>query len=248
MSLGKFTDIVILLDRSPSMASRVGAVIESYNGFIADQRTIPGEARVTLAQFSGYPPRYQYGGYGQGLDFIYSLQDVPLGSVPELTGAVYSAQGNGTALRDAVYRLITERGRIYTSLKEESRPEKVVIVIQTDGEENSSREVSPEQLKGAIERQQFGYNWQFVYMGANQDAITNGANLGVLRAQSINYVHTDVGYANVFASTSENLKMFRAGAASSMSYSAADSVEAVSSTLSEKAQKFKQQTADSKGK
>lgn len=220
MALGKFTDIIMLLDKSPSMAPIQEATREAVNGFITSQKEVEGEARFTLVQFSGYN-YYNRSDYTKDLLYSYTKLDEPMASVKLLEPHEYVANGNGTALRDAVGRLIEERGKFYASIPEGSRPEKIVFVIQTDGEENQSisRFRDPAVLRALIQQQESVYKWEFVYLGANQDAVLVAAQeFGLAAAKAIQYNHGVRGMNSVMASTSESIGTYRKGLSRSVSY------------------------------
>jgi hypothetical protein len=216
MALGKFTDINILLDRSGSMAPLCETTRLSINKLLEEQQAVPGYGRVTLAVFSGPG------------DFKYLRRDASLASVTPLAAEEYVPSGS-TALRDATARLIRERGQAYASVPEAGRPEKVIFVIQTDGDENSSVEFrSPDELRAIVRHQETVYKWEFVYLGANQDAILVGAReFGLPAYKAITYAAGMRGMANTVSSTNETLRSYRTGASASLFYSNVDKVESL---------------------
>lgn len=193
------TDITVILDRSGSMYSCRDDAQGGLNAFINEQKEAEGEAVFTLAQFDD-----KYEVVHDGV----SIQDVP-----ECT---LNPRG-GTALYDAIGRTITTIGQRLDKLTEQERPGKVVVVIITDGMENASYEYSGHNVKTMIDHQQDKYSWEFVYIGANQDAIKVGASIGVKAQSSVTY---DVcNTKDVFATTSAKVSGLRSGATSSVSYS-----------------------------
>src|SRR3954469_14679099 len=150
------TLIAVLLDRSGSMEAVKSDTEGGFNAFIDAQRAEPGEARVTLAQFDT-----QY-------DVVYANR--PIGDVPRLA---LQPRG-GTALYDALGRLITDVGSELAALPDDQRPGTVVVVVLTDGHENSSREWTHDAVSSAIRRQQDDYSWAFLFLGANMDAVQIG--------------------------------------------------------------------------
>ena len=92
-----------------------------------------------------------------------------------------------TALLDATGRLITDAGAALSALPENQRPGTVVVAIMTDGQENASREWTHAAVKALIEHQEQTYNWQFLYMGADQDAIEVGSSIGIARHNALTY-------------------------------------------------------------
>jgi hypothetical protein len=109
--------------------------------------------------------------------------DCPVADIGPL---VLQPRGN-TALLDSMARLILESGRRLAKLPEEQRPGTVIVAIMTDGLENSSREWTHGAVKQLVERQTTDYGWQFLYMGADQDAIEVGSQMGIPAAQSVTY-------------------------------------------------------------
>ncbi|MCA1781303.1 MAG: VWA domain-containing protein [Intrasporangiaceae bacterium] len=163
------THLFFLLDRSGSMQSIREDTVGGFDAFIAEQRTHPGECRVTLAQFDD---RYEV---------VYS--DRPIEQVP---GLQLHPRGT-TALLDAIGRLITDAGEHLAALPESERPGTVIVGIMTDGHENASKEWSHPAVKALIQRQTETYAWEFLYLGADQDAIEVGTGLGVPAARSMTY-------------------------------------------------------------
>jgi uncharacterized protein YegL len=169
MTRADLTHIYFLLDRSGSMQSIKTDIEGGFAAFVEEQQRAPGECRVTLAQFDD---RY---------DVVYS--SVPVAEVPPL-----DLQPRGrTALLDAMGRLITAAGDELAALAEPGRPATVVVAIMTDGYENASHEWTHPAIKALVEQQTDKYSWQFLYMGAEQDAIEVGASLGVVAAASVTY-------------------------------------------------------------
>lgn len=177
--LAKFTDIVILLDASASMLGTADLTRKSLIEFIEGQKAVPGEANLTLVEFSE-PSKYRY-----------LLANVPLASF-ESSGFKYTPMGQRTALQDAWSRLIDERGARYASLPEYSRPEKVIFVVITDGYDNAS--TTPSYIvQNKVKHQEQNYSWDFVYLGANQEAEVVAANYGILKSKALSYDAAFVG-------------------------------------------------------
>jgi hypothetical protein len=106
-----------------------------------------------------------------------------------------------TALYDAVGRLITDIGAELATRPDQDRPGTVVVVVLTDGHENSSVEWSREAVRAAIKRQETDYSWDFVFLGANMDAVETGRTLGFQADKSMTYDASESGVGNVFAAT-----------------------------------------------
>ena len=169
MTRSDLTTIYFLLDRSGSMQSIKTDTEGGFAAFVEEQRKAPGECRVTLAQFDN-----EY-------DVVYA--DRPLADVPAL-----DLQPRGsTALLDAMGRTITDAGARLAAMPEDERPGTVIVAIMTDGMENASQEWTHPAIKALVTQQSDHYGWQFMYMGADQDAIEVGTQLGVSAAASVTY-------------------------------------------------------------
>ncbi len=190
------THIYVLLDRSGSMQSIVEDTVGGFDAFIAEQRQGSGECRVTLAQFDD--------------DYEEVYADLPVADVPSL---VLQPRGT-TALLDSVARLINDAGRRLEALPEDRRPGTVIVGIMTDGLENASREWTHPQVKQLIERQTNDYQWQFLYLGADQDAVEVGMSIGVGAGHSVTYGRGRVKQA--MAATAANVAAYRQARAAGM--------------------------------
>jgi len=163
------TLIAFLLDRSGSMQSIKSDVVGGFDAFLGEQRAGDGECLVTLAQFDN-----EY-------EIVYRSK--PLSDVPPLE----LNPRNSTALLDSMGKLITDTAAEIAALTEENKPGTVVVAIMTDGLENSSREWSRPAIKSLVEQQTNEFGWEFLYMGADQDAVEVGKGLGVREEQAITY-------------------------------------------------------------
>jgi hypothetical protein len=198
------THLYFLLDRSGSMQSIKDDTEGGFNAFIEEQRSQAGQCRVTLAQFDD---RYEE---------VY--RDRPVAEVPPL---LLQPRGS-TALLDSIGRLVGEAGQRLAALPEEQRPGVVIVGIMTDGHENASHELTHPQVKAMIERQTKDYGWQFLYMGADQDAIEVGSSIGVSAANSMTYSRGKVAAA--MAATSRNIGRTRSAVAAGASMQEASSL------------------------
>lgn len=169
MTRSDLTHIYFLLDRSGSMQSIKTDTEGGFAAFVEEQRRAPGDCRVTLAQFD-----HEY-------DVVYS--GVPVAAVPQLA---LRPRGR-TALLDAMGRLVTDAGSELAALPEDDRPGTVIVAVMTDGLENASREWTHAAIRSLVEQQTSAYSWQFLYMGADQDAIEVGTRLGVDARYSVTY-------------------------------------------------------------
>lgn len=188
------THLAMLLDRSGSMSQIRSATEEGFNGFVAEQLEAEGTATMTLAQFDH--------------DYQEVYVDRPLQQVPRL-----DLQPRGrTALLDSIARLVHDTGTRLAALPEEQRPGTVIVGIMTDGLENASVEHDHAAIKAMITHQEETYQWTFLYLGANQDAIEVGAQLGVAAERSMTY--SDVGTADALGATSQMVRGMRSKIAS----------------------------------
>lgn len=163
------TDVVMVVDRSGSMAFRKDDAEKGVNAFLEQQRKDPGVTRVTLVQFDNV---YEF--VHRGVD----ARDV---------GPFVLSPRGSTALLDAVGRAIVETGDRLKILPERERPGLVAFVIVTDGEENASKEFTLDRLKEMITHQTDVYKWQFTFIGANQDAFAAAGGMGIPAAAALNF-------------------------------------------------------------
>jgi uncharacterized protein YegL len=185
-------EIVFILDRSGSMTGLEEDTIGGYNSFLKKQQGVEGEANVTTVLFDD---KYEV------------LHDcVDLKKIEPITDKEYFVRG-ATALLDAIGKSITSVGQRINKTSEAKKPAKVIFVITTDGMENSSREYNYKKIKGMITHQQKKYSWEFIFMGANMDAVKEGANLGIRADRSINFAANSDGIEKMY-SMSDKLVYF----------------------------------------
>ncbi len=204
MTNADLTHLYFLLDRSGSMNTIVEDTVGGFDAFIAEQRKTAGECKVTLAQFD------------DAYEEVYV--DRPIAEVPSL---VLVPRGT-TALLDSIGRLVVDAGKRLAAMPEGERPGTVIVGIMTDGMENASQEWTHDQVKQLIERQTDVYQWQFLYLGADQDAIEVGARIGVGAAHSVTYGRGKVKQA--LAATAANVSRYRDARAAGMPAPAAAQV------------------------
>lgn len=168
------TKIVFVVDRSGSMMSVASDMIGGFNRFIKTQKdNNVGECTVTFNQFDDI--------------FENVYKNVLVEDVKDLDDKTYVPR-NMTALYDAVGRTIDEIGEELANLPEDQRPEKVLVVILTDGLENASNTFKKKDVQEKIKLQTETYKWEFVYIGANQDSWAVGESLGISGSNTISYV------------------------------------------------------------
>lgn len=198
------THIAVLLDRSGSMSSVKDETISGYNAFVKEQRGAGDNASLSLVQFNS-----------QGIDALQEF--TPIKSVPDLNGDTFQPRGM-TPLLDALGKTICSTGKSLEAIPEDNRPDKVVFVVITDGQENASHEFTKSRIKEMIEHQSSRYNWQFVYLGANQNAFTEASHVGIKMDNAADFV--GAATADAFRATSSNVANYRKTArASSLNYS-----------------------------
>jgi len=169
------TELVMILDRSGPMSGLESDTIGGYNGMLRKQKDTEGEVLVSTVLFD---------------DRSEVLFDrVPLSELPEMTEKEYYVRGC-TALLDAVGGAVRHIGNVHKYARDEDRPEKTIFVITTDGLENASREYSYDRVKRMIERQKEKYGWEFIFLGANIDAIETAGRFGISADRAANY-HSD---------------------------------------------------------
>lgn len=216
MSQTDLTYIALIVDRSGSMESIRADMDGGINQFIKDQANEPGKCMVTLAQFD------------TDYELVYDYKDIsqvqPYSLVPR----------GGTALLDAIGNTIRRMDERIASIPAEHQPEAVIVVIVTDGEENSSKEWKLDQVKDLITEHTNVDNWQFIYLGANQDAISVGTSMGIPINSSMTFAAASSGIGNTYASLSHNTSSYRSvvstaggAAGADLSFSAADRLEAL---------------------
>ena len=163
------TDITVVLDRSGSMSTMVYHLTSAFSEFLTQQKALPQEATYTLIQFDD---KYDVVCEGINLQDAQELMLMPRAM---------------TALYDAIGKTIDRTGKRLESLPPDQRPSKVLFLILTDGLENASREYTKEKIKEMIEHQRTVYSWEFIFLGANQDAIEVGTGLGISKGSTMSF-------------------------------------------------------------
>lgn len=190
------TEVIVVLDKSGSMSAIKSDTIGGFNTFVEGQKKVPGEVKLTLALFDS---RGNYDLKYNGID---------ISDIPELNDRNY-VPGGMTALIDAMGRTIDDVGNRLAKTPDYLRPEKVIMVIITDGEENDSVEYTRDQVFSKIEHQTNIYKWEFMFLGANQDAIREAAKYGISSRNTLNYKADDVGIKSVFYAANKSISSYR---------------------------------------
>jgi uncharacterized protein YegL len=196
----QLTEIAFLLDRSGSMTPLTGEAIAGFNSFLREQQAAPGQARLTLVLFD-----HEYEVAADGL---------PVQEVVPLDGQTYSARGS-TALLDALGTAIDALGARLAAQDEAARPGKVIVAVLTDGMENASEKFTWKDIARRIKHQSQVYHWEFLFLGANQDAIATASRMNIAAHNASNYVGDGVGLQAGCQAASRKMTSLRACAAKS---------------------------------
>ena len=188
------TELVFILDKSGSMSGLEKDTIGGFNSMLEQQRKVDGECVITTVLFDN---RYEL------------LHDrIDIRAVQPITGKEYFV-GGSTALLDAIGKTIHKIGAVQKNTAEEYRAEKVMFVIITDGEENASRCYSSMQIRQMIQRQKERYGWEFIFLGANIDAVETAGRFGIDADRAVDYVPDGEGTELNFRIMSQTVATFR---------------------------------------
>ncbi|MBQ9635878.1 MAG: VWA domain-containing protein [Acidaminococcaceae bacterium] len=191
------TEMVFILDRSGSMSGLEKETIGGFNSLIEKQKKAEGSAIVSTVLFDGE------------IDVIHDR--IALEKISELTEKEYYARGC-TALLDAVGRSVRHIRKVQKNLPEEEKPEHTIVVITTDGYENASHEYSLEKVKRLISRQQEKHKWEFLFLGANIDAVAAAGRIGIAANRAVRYKSDSIGTAKHYKVVSEAMCSMRCSA------------------------------------
>lgn len=180
-------EIACVVDRSGSMYGIATDAIGGFNSFLESQKAEPGDAKLTLVLFD-----HEYQVTHDGVD---------IQSVPPLDDRTYEPSGT-TALLDAIGRTINDVGNRLAATPEPERPHKVIVAILTDGLENASRNYSHAKVTEMIEHQKTVYGWEFVFLAANQDAISVARSMSIDADDAMPFLATKLGVRDAYASMS----------------------------------------------
>lgn len=189
------TELVFILDRSGSMAGLEADTIGGFNAMIEKQKKQDGECYVSTVLFDNESE---------------VLHDrVKLADIKPMTDKEYTVRGC-TALIDAIGGAIHHIGNVHKYARREDVPEHTIFVITTDGMENASHKYSSEKVKKVIERQKEQYGWEFLFIGANIDAVETAAQYGIAKDRAVNYNADDIGTEILYKSVSAVVENVRA--------------------------------------
>ena len=191
------TELVFILDRSGSMAGLESDTVGGFNSMIEKQKDLGGECYVSTVLFDHESE---------------VLHDrVKLGEIRKMTEKDYTVRGS-TALIDALADAIRHIGNIHKYARAEDVPEHTMFVITTDGQENSSHRYTSDEVKKMIEHQKEKYGWEFLFIGANIDAVETAARYGISKNRSVNYNADTEGTDVLFRCVSRAVSNFRGSA------------------------------------
>lgn len=193
-SRNNITELVFILDRSGSMAGLESDTIGGFNSMIDKQKKQDGECYVSTVLFDNVSE---------------VLHDcLKLSEIPKMTGQDYTVRGC-TALIDAIGGAIHHIGNIHKYARPEDVPAHTMFVITTDGMENASHNYSSDQVKKMIKRQKERYGWEFLFIGANIDAVETAAKFGIDQNRAVNYRADKQGTHILYDTVAETVSAMR---------------------------------------
>ena len=204
-----YTHISVILDRTGSMEVIRDDTIGGFNAFLNSQKAEPGLATLTLVQFDSQDP----------YEIIFQFK--PVVEIPELTRETFVPRAS-TPLLDAIGRGINDLEKNLAELAEDEKPSRVVMVIITDGQENSSREFRKDQIEKMIREKQEKLVWQFVFLSADLDAIGDALASGMHAASVMAHDKNGEGTRAAWASLSRNVVAYRLGEKEDVSFTDED--------------------------
>jgi hypothetical protein len=204
-----YTHITVVLDRTGSMESIRDDTIGGFNAFLSKQKEEAGTATMTLVQFDTQDP----------YEVIHHFK--PIAEVTELTRETYVPRAS-TPLLDAMGRAINDLEHSLSERKEEDRPSKVIMVVVTDGQENSSREFRKDQIVKMIKEKTEKNDWQFVFLSADLAAIGDAMAVGFSPKAALLYERSSKGSASAWASLSAQTSAYRSAKKKKFGFEAGD--------------------------
>ncbi len=190
-----FVELVFILDRSGSMSGLEKETMAGFNRLIEQQKEVKGEAVVSTVLFD------------DRFEVLHNRLNIQ--NVRHMTPEDYYVRGS-TALVDAIGRSITKMRRVHKELAEELKPEKTIFFITTDGMENASKEFDYDKLKEFIDLQKEKYGWEFIFIGANIDAIKTAERFGINQDRAVNYRSDERGTHLNYKVMNETITKLRA--------------------------------------
>lgn len=216
-----YTHIAVVLDSSGSMNNILNDTIGGFNTFLKAHKEAAGEATFTLIEFAQPHSLHRKNWFGDQTQVCVDIRDnktqipvnvkyefMPIKAVQELNRDNYIPCG-ATPLLDTIAETIIRTGISLSALPESLRPAKVLFVIITDGEENASRWYNHQRVMEMIQHQSIVYNWEFLYLGANQDAIQVGSTFGIAPTRSMSYGTSTVAIGQTYSTLATKSAEFR---------------------------------------
>lgn len=211
-----YTHIAVVLDSSGSMGSIIDDTIGGFNTFLQAQKEAEGEATMTLVEFHypsvGIPSWNRHGSeqvvLGRKVQVNEKFSFLDISEVEERSRFNYQPSG-GTPLLDTIGQVIDDTGKSLAAMSEEDRPSKVLFVIITDGEENASQVYNFKAIEEKISRQRDIYKWEFVFLGANQDAIGEASKMGIGAATAMSYGTSKAALGSTYDMLASKTAAFR---------------------------------------
>lgn len=197
------TEIIFILDRSGSMSGLEADTIGGFNSMIEKQKKEDGEALISTILFDNES------------EVLHDRVDVQ--QIEPMTDRDYTVRGC-TALLDAIGGAIHHIGNVHKYARPEDVPEHTMFVITTDGMENASRRYSSDKVKEMIERQKTKYGWEFLFLGANIDAVETAGHFGIDAQHAVNYHSDSVGTELNYEVLSDAIRDVRHGRALSKNW------------------------------
>lgn len=188
------TELVFILDKSGSMNGLELDTIGGFNSMLAKQKEVEGECLITTVLFDN------------NYELLHDRIDYH--AIKDISEKEYQV-GGSTALLDAIGRTINKFINIQKNTNEDYRAEKIMFVIITDGEENSSREYSAKKIKSLIKNQKKKYGWEFIFLGANIDAIKTAGSFGIAQGMAVNYISDSIGTRLNYKAMAQTVASFR---------------------------------------
>ena len=187
-------EVVFILDRSGSMSGLEADTIGGFNATLNKQKKVEGDVIWSTVLFD---------------DKHEVIHDrVPIDRIEKLTEEEYYVRGC-TALLDAIGRAIHHIGNVHKYAREEDRPDKTLFVITTDGMENASIQYTYDKVRHMISRQQEKYGWEFLFLGANMDAVSVAGRMGIRPDRAATFINDDIGIEKNYAAVSNAMCSMR---------------------------------------
>ena len=188
------TELVFILDRSGSMGGLESDTIGGFNSMLKKQQAEPGDCRITTVLFD------------HNYEVLHDRIDIK--AIKQITENEYFVRGS-TALLDAVGQTINKIGNAQKNTAKEYQADKVLFVITTDGMENASREFSYRKIQSMIKHQKSKYNWEFIFLGANIDAVEVASHLGIDSNRAQSFHNDSAGISRNYEVLSETVSSYR---------------------------------------